>query len=265
MGINISAPDNMRALFSKKALDEYDTSRIFLLSLFLENPENFPTKDTFEQVEYRNSQVGAKCKTIDLKRMITYISSDSEFNNTVDLVSKIATRENIDVSGIKELIDFKCKEVLKALMVKYLKKDSVDPFNKVNVITIKKDFQLKYRSIESSKSLIESLNNKAKSFPSSMKEQIKKSEESAKQEEEKLETLKKELSNFEKEISILVVLFYSMKNSTGYSLDFTKKLPIDDIITSLKEYNVNIESFDVQEIIYKNISESVLNEILKER
>ncbi|GIW22678.1 MAG: hypothetical protein KatS3mg068_1685 [Candidatus Sericytochromatia bacterium] len=197
--------------------------------------------------------------------MITYISSDSEFNNTVDLINKITTKENIDVSGIKELIDFKCKEVLKYLMIKYLKKDSVDPFSKVNLITIKKEFQLKYRAIESSKNLIESLNNKAKSFPPSMKEQIKKTEDTAKEETEKLENLKKELNKAEKEITILIILFYAMKNNNGYSLDFTKNLPINDIFNALNEYNVNTESFEVKEIINNNIRESDLNEILKER
>jgi hypothetical protein len=70
INFSITSADYLRALFQKKSIDDMDVSRIFTLALFLESPENFPTSDTFEQVQYRNSQVGAKSKSIDLKKLI---------------------------------------------------------------------------------------------------------------------------------------------------------------------------------------------------
>lgn len=264
ININITNPDNLRSLYNKKSIDDMDVSRIFVLSLFLESPDNFPTHDTYEQVVYRNLQVGAKCKPIDLKRLITYISSDSEFNNTMELVSQITKKENFIYSGIKENFHFKCKEVLSTLIQKYLKPGSMDPMNRVNIISIKKDIQFKYRNLDSTLSYIESLKTKFKILPATLKEQVKKTSDEISATEEKAQNLKNDIKTLEKELTVLILLNLAIQ-SKGYSIDFIRNLPVDEIIRQLKEYHINTDSEFVQDILSNCLTEGMINQILKKR
>ncbi len=264
INLNVISLDYLRALFTKKSLDDMDVARIFLLSLFLEDPEKFPTDDTFEQIEYRNSQVGAKCKSIDLKRMITYISSDSEFNSTVELVNNIVKKEHFDVSGVVDVFNFKCREALKTLMVNYLKKDSMDPMNRVNVISIRKDMQFRYRNVDSTISFIHSLKTKLKAIHPSLKEQLRKTNEQIAETEEKLHEVKQTIIRSEVELTVLIILNIA-RLANGYNLAFSLTLPKEEIVKQLQEYNVNLDSNLVKEIIENGIKEEMINNILKTR
>lgn len=264
INLDISSPDYLRALLNKQSIDDMDIARIFTLSLFLESPEKFPTDDTYEQVQYRNSQVGARCKSIDLKRMITYISSDSEFNNTVDTVNQISKQDNMDLSGVIDVFNFKCREVLKTLIVRYLKNDSMDPMNRVNVISIKKDMQFKYRGVDSTISFIDSLRTKLKAIHPSLKEQLKKTNEQIVENEKKLQEIKDNIKKFETEITIMLLLNIA-RQQQGYDLAFSNNIPVEQIESQLNEYNININSDNVQKVLRDGIKEDTINEILRAR
>lgn len=260
--IDITSPDYLRALFLNKNLDDMDVARIFTLSLFLENPKEFPTENTYDQVIYLNSQVGAKCKSIDLKRMITYISSETEFNQTTDLVANIIKNPTFTAAGISEMFHIKCREALKILMARHLKNDSMDHLSKINILSIKQEVQMKARNIESSKSLLNSLNMKLKAIHPSLKEQLKKTEEQIHSTEEKRETLTKELIKLKKELTILIILETARKTG-GYNLAFINNLPIENINKQLKEYDLNKEDPIIQNILMEDLKDEMLNEILK--
>lgn len=260
--IDITSPDYLRALFLNKNLDDMDVARIFTLSLFLENPKEFPTENTYDQVIYLNSQVGAKCKSIDLKRMITYISSETEFNQTTDLVSNIVKNPNFSALGVAETFNIKCREVLKILMSRHLKNDSMDHLSKINILSIKQEVQMKARNIESSKSLLNSLNMKLKAIHPSLKEQLKKTEEQIQATEEKRDNLTKELINLKKELTILIILETARKTG-GYNLAFINNLPIENINKQLKEYDLNKEDPIIQNILMEDLKDELLNNILK--
>ncbi len=262
--LDISSPDYLRALLNKSAFEDMDIARIFTLSLFLEDPEKFPTDDTYEQVQYRNSQVGAKCKSIDLKRMITYISSDSEFNATVEAVSVLSKKEDMDLTGIIDVFNFKCREVLKTLIVRYLKHDSMDPMNRVNVISIKKDMQFKYRSIESTKSFINSLQTKLKAIHPSLKEQLRKTSEQILENENKLKEVYEGIKKNETELTIMILLNIA-RQEKGYDLAFSLNIPVDKIESQLNEYNINVNSDNVQSVLRNGIKEEIINNILRTR
>lgn len=264
INLDISSPDYLRALINKAAFGDMDIARIFTLSLFLEDPQKFPTDDTYEQVQYRNSQVGAKCKSIDLKRMITYISSDIEFNNTVEAVAQLGKKENMDLSGIIDVFNFKCREVLKTIIVRYLKNDSMDPMNRVNVVSIRKDMQFKYRGIDSTKSFIESLKNKLKAIHPSLKEQLRKTQEQITENEKKLHDLYDSIKKYETELTILILLNIA-REQQGYDLKFSKNIPVEKITEQLNEYNININSDYVQAILRNGIKEDTINNILRAR
>lgn len=260
--IDITSPDYLRALFLNKNIDDMDVARIFTLHLFLENPEEFPTENTYDQVIYLNSQIGAKCKSIDLKRMITYISSESEFNQTLDLVSNIAKNPNFNALGITETFNIKCREALKLLMAKHLKNDSMDHLSKINVLSIKQEVQMKSRNIESSKSLLNSLNMKLKAIHPSLKEQLRKTEEQIHATEEKKETLIKELIILKKELTVLIILETARKTG-GYNLAFVNNFPLETITKQLKDYDLHKEDPVVQNILERDLKDELLNEILK--
>jgi hypothetical protein len=264
INFNITSPDYLRALFMKKCIDDMDVSRIFTLALFLESPESFPSNDTFEQVEYRNSQVGAKSKSIDLKRLITYLSSDSEFNNTVDMVSAISKNPVMDLSGLVEVFNFKCRETLHTLALRYLKNDTADLSNRVNIISIKKDIQFKYRNLDSTLNFLESLKGKLKVLPANFKDQIKKTSEQIEAAEEKISGLNLEINKLEKELTIMIMLFFATRG-TGYNINFVKNIPKEEIEKQLQEYNINLESELVRDILKNGIKEETFNEILKTR
>ncbi|MFN8576241.1 MAG: hypothetical protein U0354_05245 [Candidatus Sericytochromatia bacterium] len=264
INLDITSPDYLRALLNKKAFDDMDIARIFTMSLFLESPEKFPTDDTYEQVEYRNSQVGAKCKSIDLKRMITYISSDSEFNSTIELINGLAKKENIDLSGLIDVFNFKCREVLKTLIVRYLKNDSMDPMNRVNVISIKKDMQFKYRSVDSTNSFIDSLKTKLKAIHPSLKEQVKKTNEQIEENKTKLKDIIEGIKKFETEITIMLLLNIA-REKQGYDLEFSKNFPIDKVHEQLNEYNINFDSDNVQKVLREGLKEETIHSILRTR
>ncbi|MFN4149357.1 MAG: hypothetical protein ACK4IX_00290 [Candidatus Sericytochromatia bacterium] len=260
----INSSDYLRALFLKRSLDDMDLARIFILSLFLEAPEKFPNDDTYEQVNYMVSQVGAKCKSIDLKRLVTYISSDNEFNQTVELVSEIEKRKDLDTSGIVDVFNFKCKETLKTLFIKHLKNESLDPMSRVNVISIKQDLQIKGRTLESSNSMLESLKSKLKATHPSLKEQIKKTNDQIAETEEKITKIKQEISKNESELTIMTLLNLA-REKNGYNKDFSNNIPINKMKELLTEYSVNLKSENVDKILNHGIKESMLNEILKNR
>lgn len=262
--IDITSPDYLRALLNKRSFEDMDVAKIFTLSLFLEDPEKFPTHDTYEQVQYRNSQVGAQCKSIDLKRMITYISSDIEFNNTVESVVQLAKKENMDLSSIIDVFNFKCREVLKTLIVRYLKHDSMDPMNRVNVISIKKDMQFKYRSIDSTKSFIDSLKTKLKAIHPSLKEQLKKTHDQIAEYEAKLHEVQDSIKKYESELTIMIILNIA-RQEKGYDLNFSKNLPIEKIEAQLNEYNIHLNSDNVQAVLRNGIKEETINNILRAR
>lgn len=264
INLDVTSPDYLRALLNKKAFDDMDIARIFTMSLFLETPDKFPSDDTYEQIEFRNSQVGAKCKSIDLKRMITYISSDSEFNSTVDMINQLSKKEDIDLSGLIDVFNFKIREVLKTLIVKYLKNDSMDPMNRVNVISIKKDMQFKYRSVDSTNSFIDSLKLKLKAIHPTLKEQLRKTNEQIEENKQKLNDIKETIKNTESEITILLLLNLA-REKNGYNLSFVNDLPIEKLNEQLNEYNINIESDNVQKVIREGITEEQINKILRSR
>lgn len=264
IGFDIKSSDYIRALYMKRSLDDMDVSRIFTLCLFLENPEKFPTPDTYEQVEYMNTQVGAKCKSLDLKRLITYISSDTEFNRTVELVEAVIKNPNFNASAVEEVFNFKCKEALRTLLVRYLKKDSLDPLSRVNVISIKQDINIKHRNIESSLSLLESLKTKLKVTHASLKEQIKRTNEQILATEEKITELRNDLVKMEKEITILLMLNIA-RQKNGYNIEFSQNIPVDQIKKQLEEYTINPESENVTEILENGIKEKTLVTILQNR
>lgn len=264
INLDITSPDYLRALLNKKSFDDMDVARIFTMSLFLESPEKFPTDDTYEQVEYRNSQVGAKCKSIDLKRMITYISSDSEFNSTIEMINGLTKKENIDLSGLIDVFNFKCREVLKTLIVRYLKNDSMDPMNRVNVISIKKDMQFKYRSIDSTNSFIDSLKTKLKAIHPSLKEQVKKTNDQIEENKTKLKEIIEGIKKFETELTIMLLLNIA-REKQGYDLEFSKNLPIDKVHEQLNEYNINFDSDNVQKVLREGLKEEIIHSILRTR
>ncbi len=264
INLDITGIDYLRGLYLKRSVDDMDVARIFTLALFLELPEKFPTHDTYEQVHYRNSQVGAKTKSIELKRLITYLSSESEFNRTVELVDAITRNSHIDYTGVVEVFNFKCKETLKALMSKYLKNDSVDPLNKLNTISIKKEVQMKYRNLESTISLLESLKGKLKFLPPSLKEQVRKTNEQIQISEEKVKVIGEEIKKMEQELTIMLMLNVA-RQSSGYNRNFVQNMPKDEIGKHLQEYNVKIESEPVQNVFSKGLNEHIMNEILKSR
>ncbi|MEK7431977.1 MAG: hypothetical protein AABZ74_02500 [Cyanobacteriota bacterium] len=260
--LDLTRADYLRALFTKKNIDDMDVARIFTLSLFLQNPEKFPTEDTYEQVVYLNSQIGAKCKSIDLKRMITYIASESEFNQTVDLVANIIKNPNFNAEGVSEVFGIKCKEVLKILMSKCLKNNSFDYMSKINILSIKQDIQMRTRSISSSISLLDSLNLKLKAIHPSLKEQLKKTEEKIIETTEKIEVSKIDLETIKKEITILVLLENARKLG-GYNLEFVNNIPFDTIAKQLKEYDLDTEDFIIKDTILSVLKDETINNIIK--
>lgn len=262
INIDITRPDYLRALFLKRSLDDMDVARIFTLSLFLQNPEKFPTEDTYEQVIYLNSQVGAKCKSIDLKRMITYISSESEFNQTVDLVVNITKNTNFNADGVSEVFSIKCREALKILMKKYLKNDSLDYMSKINVLSIKQELSMKNRNINSSNSMLDTLNTKLKALHPTLKEQIKRTEDQINEMREKLENNIKEFNTSLNEITLLILLENSRK-SGGYNKNFMKNIPVEKISRELKEFEIDAEEYIIKEIITSPIQDEILNNIIK--
>lgn len=260
----INSSDYLRALFLKRSLDDMDLARIFVLTLFLESPDKFPNEDTYEQVNYMVSQIGAKCKSIDLKRLVTYISSDNEFNQTVELVSEIEKRKDLDTSGILDVFNFKCKEALKTLFIKHLKNDSLDPMSRVNVISLKQEIQIRGRTLESSNSMLESLKSKLKATHPTLKEQIKRTNDQIHETEEKIAKIKSDIFKSETDLTIMLLL-NNAREKNGYTKDFSQNLPSQKVREQLHEYGVNIKSENVEKILSSGLKESMINEILKNR
>jgi len=263
--LDITNIENVRTFFvENKNIDPMDIARIFTLSLFLETPEKFPTEDTFDQVQYKTYQVGAKCKAIELKKLITYLSSDSEFHRTLGLISALSKNTNVDFYAVYKMFNDKCEDVLKILLIKYFKKVTEDLLAKVSVLSIKQHTQFKYRSLESSRNLLNSLKTKRKILPVNLKEQIERVNQQILDTQKKVDDIKKQIDFLEKDITMMLILYFGVKQG-GYTKYYFEHLPKSSIQKHLLEYGLDAESSVVLNLLKDGIKEKDLNEILKNR